>query len=418
MTIVHKYGNIQKNSDFFSRLELPNTSENSAYDPASAKPQIPLEGIKITDVGTALFEEVRGRYKQDNNSHIINSILEKDCKDTALDNSLDDIWKKSYDNGRYHLFDGILYHRSKHTFVMVLCSRILINTILLECHHNIYSGHLSEDRTIERIKTCAWWPSWRKDVIEYFHSCDRCQKANKYTGKRFGLMINIHESTSPWVVGHIHWVTALPTGGEKSYHACFAIVDRYIKNSIFLPCYKDYTVRNNKNKSITYSFEYTNKKWDKSHRTPEFKVKDLPLVSTLHFDNIKDPKKLNDSFTGPFIIKYLHETNSVEVKLSGELENKQSNFPVSLVKHYSSSDKELFPLRNETPLNVPPLDEIEEKKVLKVIKERRLRVKNEIEYLVRYRNPQHQDEWLSESKMNDHQKFLRRLRNERRPIPQ
>ncbi|MBW0588173.1 hypothetical protein O181_127888, partial [Austropuccinia psidii MF-1] len=64
---------------------------------------------------------------------------------------------------------------------MVLCSRILINTILLECHDNIYSGHLSEDRAMERIKPCAWWPFWRKDVIEYCQSCDRCQKANKPT---------------------------------------------------------------------------------------------------------------------------------------------------------------------------------------------------------------------------------------------
>ncbi|MBW0516194.1 hypothetical protein O181_055909 [Austropuccinia psidii MF-1] len=99
---------------------------------------------------------------------------------------------------------------------MVLCSRMLINTILLECHDNIYYGHLSEDRTMERIKKCAWWPSWRKDVIEYCHNCDRCQKANKATVKRFGLMIHIQEPSTPWEVVHMYWVTALPPGGDKS----------------------------------------------------------------------------------------------------------------------------------------------------------------------------------------------------------
>ncbi|MBW0527593.1 hypothetical protein O181_067308 [Austropuccinia psidii MF-1] len=103
---------------------------------------------------------------------------------------------------------------------MVLYSRILINTILLEFHDNIYSGHLSEDRTMERIKTCAWWPSWRKDVIEYCHSCDRCQKANKATGERFGFMIHIEEPSTPWKVVHMDWVTALPPGGDESYNAC------------------------------------------------------------------------------------------------------------------------------------------------------------------------------------------------------
>ncbi|MBW0500703.1 hypothetical protein O181_040418 [Austropuccinia psidii MF-1] len=126
------------------------------------------------------------------------------------------MWKTSYENGRFHLFDGILYHRSKHTCVMVLCSRILINTVLLECHDNIHSGYLSEERTNERIKTCSWQQSWRKDVIEYCHSCDRFQKANKATGKTFGLMIHIQEPSTPWEVAHMDWVTALPPGGDKS----------------------------------------------------------------------------------------------------------------------------------------------------------------------------------------------------------
>ncbi|MBW0566392.1 hypothetical protein O181_106107 [Austropuccinia psidii MF-1] len=118
---------------------------------------------------------------------------------------------------------------------------MLINTILLEFHDNIYSGHLSEYRTIERIKTCAWWPYWRKDVIEYFHSCDRCQKANKATGKRFGLMIHIQEPITPWEVVHMDWVTALPPRCDKIYNACLFIVDRYSKTTIVLLCHKDDT---------------------------------------------------------------------------------------------------------------------------------------------------------------------------------
>ncbi|MBW0575604.1 hypothetical protein O181_115319 [Austropuccinia psidii MF-1] len=110
------------------------------------------------------------------------------------------------------------------------------------------------------------------------------------------------------------------------------------------------------------AFEYAKQKLDKSHKSPEFKVGDLILVLTLKFKNIKCPKKLRYSFPGPFIIKAPHGTNAVQVELSGELENKHPALPVSLVKHYTSSDKELVPLRNETPLEVPPLDQSEEKK--------------------------------------------------------
>ncbi|MBW0521767.1 hypothetical protein O181_061482, partial [Austropuccinia psidii MF-1] len=141
-------------------------------------------------------------------------------------------------------------------------------------------------------------------------------------------------------------------------------------------------IRHHANQSMNDAFEYTKQKWDQSHKTPEFKVVYLILASTLNSNNIKVPNKLKDSFSGPFLIKAFNGTNAVQVQLSGELENKHPTFPVSLVNHYTSSDKEFFPLRNEAPLEVPLLDHSEEKKVLKVLKEGRLRGKDEREYLV------------------------------------
>ncbi|MBW0583937.1 hypothetical protein O181_123652 [Austropuccinia psidii MF-1] len=121
----------------------------------------------------------------------------KYCKDPSLSSKLDETWKKVHDEGRFHLLDGILYHRTKHTCVMALTYRTLINTILHECHDSVTAGHLSEGRTLERVKTCSWWPNWKKDVEEYFQACDKCQKANRATGKKFGMMIQIQEPKSP-----------------------------------------------------------------------------------------------------------------------------------------------------------------------------------------------------------------------------
>ncbi|MBW0503810.1 hypothetical protein O181_043525 [Austropuccinia psidii MF-1] len=78
-----------------------------------------------------------------------------------------------------------------------------------------------------------------------------------------------------------------------------------------------YKVRHHANQRMTDSFEYAKRKCDKSHKTPEFKVGDLILASTLKFNNIKGPKKLKDSFSGLFILKSLHGTNAVKVELSG-----------------------------------------------------------------------------------------------------
>ncbi|MBW0493772.1 hypothetical protein O181_033487 [Austropuccinia psidii MF-1] len=154
---------------------------------------------------------------------------------------------------------------------------------------------------------------------------------------------------------------------------------------------------------------------DKSHKVPDFNVGDLVLVSTLNFNKSKGPKKLRDPYVGNFVIFSLHVNNAVQVQLSGELEINNPTLPVILIKTYQPADKELFPLRNPTPLTVPPVEHSENKKIKKVIKERILRGKHQRQYLIRYRNPVHEDEWLAESIIPDSNKLLRIFRHERRP---
>ncbi|MBW0556827.1 hypothetical protein O181_096542 [Austropuccinia psidii MF-1] len=154
-------------------------------------------------------------------------------------------------------------------------------------------------------------------------------------------------------------------------------------------------VKHHAKQSMNEAFDYAKQKWDKSHKVPYFQVGDVALVSTFNFNNIKVPKKFKDSYVGPFVIVALHGTNAVQVELS--------------------ADKELFLSRNPTPLAVPPVEQNEDRKLKKFIKERRLRGKNQREYLVRYRNPVHKDEWLAESEIPDSDKLIRRFRHERRP---
>ncbi|MBW0502558.1 hypothetical protein O181_042273 [Austropuccinia psidii MF-1] len=60
ITIAHKDGNINKNAGGLNRWPLPNNVDNSAYVPEEDSPQIPIEGISITDLNTTFF----GRYDQ------------------------------------------------------------------------------------------------------------------------------------------------------------------------------------------------------------------------------------------------------------------------------------------------------------------------------------------------------------------
>ncbi|MBW0539227.1 hypothetical protein O181_078942 [Austropuccinia psidii MF-1] len=375
---------------------------------------------------------------------------------------------------------------------MKLCSRFLINTIFHECHDSIYSGNVSDDSTLEKVKNCAWWLSWRKETIEYCHTCDRCQRANRSTGKKSFLMFHIQEAKCPLEGVHMDWVTVLPPSGDKCYNSCLVVVDIYSKTPIFLPCHKDdtamdkslllwnrvishtglfpniisyrdpkfasslctnlhillgtqlsfstayhpqtgglaermiqtlediirrfcasglgfkhsdgfthawctiipalelayktsvhsstgqtpamlekgwdprlpadtlrkdsiyihttassfkimlYKVRHHAKKSMNDAFDYAKKKWDKSHKVPDFKVGELVLVSTLNFNNIQGPKKLKDSYVGSFSIVSLHGTNAVQVEVSGELESKNPTFPVSLINLINQLTKNFF----------------------------------------------------------------------------
>ncbi|MBW0589550.1 hypothetical protein O181_129265 [Austropuccinia psidii MF-1] len=134
MTIVHKDGNIHKNADGLSRWPLPNNIDNPAYVPEEDSPQIPIEVISVTDLNTTLFEEVRNSYTQDKNCSILCQLLKKDSKDNCLIHALDEVWKKPYNEGRFDLLDGIIYYRTKHTCVMTVVDKSLINLVLNECH--------------------------------------------------------------------------------------------------------------------------------------------------------------------------------------------------------------------------------------------------------------------------------------------
>ncbi|MBW0497026.1 hypothetical protein O181_036741 [Austropuccinia psidii MF-1] len=105
-------------------------------------------------------------------------------------------------------------------------------------------------------------------------------------------------------------------------------------------------------KCIAEEKEYNKQRWDKSHMETEFREGDQVLVSTLSFNNLKGPKKMRDSFLGPFNIIKLIGKNAVEVKLTEEFSRKHPVFPVSLVKPYFQTEEEKFPSRKKNP--IPP----------------------------------------------------------------
>ncbi|MBW0550610.1 hypothetical protein O181_090325 [Austropuccinia psidii MF-1] len=77
-------------------------------------------------------------------------------------------------------------------------------------------GHMSEDRTRERVASTAWLPKWEKELSEYINTCESFQKANRKHGKKYGLLQHIGEPKHPWETVNMDWVTGLVPGGKEN----------------------------------------------------------------------------------------------------------------------------------------------------------------------------------------------------------
>ncbi|MBW0567414.1 hypothetical protein O181_107129 [Austropuccinia psidii MF-1] len=128
-------------------------------------------------------------------------------------------------------------------------------------------------------------------------------------------------------------------------------------------------------KCIAEAKEYNKQRWDKLHMEPDFKEGDQVLVYTLNFKNLKGPKKMRDSFVGPFTIIKLIGKNAVEVRLIEEFSRKHPVFPMSLVKPYFQTDEDRFPSRKKNP-TPPEIVGVEDSpgSVKKIIKARKIKL--------------------------------------------
>ncbi|MBW0515039.1 hypothetical protein O181_054754 [Austropuccinia psidii MF-1] len=113
--------------------------------------------------------------------------------------------------------------------------------ILQDCHDCPYMGHMSEDRTKERVTSTAWWPQWEQEFSEYINSCEQCQKENRKHGKRYGLLQHIEEPKYPWENINVDLVTGPVPGAKENFNACLVIVDRFSKSVRCLTCHKEDT---------------------------------------------------------------------------------------------------------------------------------------------------------------------------------
>ncbi|MBW0493904.1 hypothetical protein O181_033619 [Austropuccinia psidii MF-1] len=180
-------------------------------------------------------------YSKHKQCGILLQLLQQRYSIPELESQLVEPWLRDYKDNKLFLIDGLLCHREKHTSALTIVDRDHISLILQEFHDCPYMGHMSGDRTKERVESTDWWPKWEQELSEYINSCERCQKSNRKHGKKYRLLQHIEESKHPWETINMDWDTGLVPGGKETFNSFLIIVDRFRKSVRCLPCHKEDT---------------------------------------------------------------------------------------------------------------------------------------------------------------------------------
>ncbi|MBW0510630.1 hypothetical protein O181_050345 [Austropuccinia psidii MF-1] len=189
------------------------TPDTHMSEPEGTEP--PILGISSSELHTEYFNSVIQTYVKHKQCGIVFQLIKHKYRSPELESQLEEPWLRDYNNDKFFLIDGLLYHIEKHTSALTVIDRNHISLILKECNHCLYMGHMSEDSTRERVESTALWSRWGQELIEYISTCERCQKENRKHGNKYGLLQHIEEPKHPWETIKMDWVTVLVLGGKE-----------------------------------------------------------------------------------------------------------------------------------------------------------------------------------------------------------
>ncbi|MBW0554773.1 hypothetical protein O181_094488 [Austropuccinia psidii MF-1] len=122
--------------------------------------ETPILGISSSELHNEFFIAVLKSYTKHKQCGILLQLLQQKYRSPELEEP----WLMAYRDNKLFLVDGLIYHREKHTSALTVVDRDHISLILQECHDFPYMGHMSEDRTRERVSSIAWWPKGEQEL--------------------------------------------------------------------------------------------------------------------------------------------------------------------------------------------------------------------------------------------------------------
>ncbi|MBW0489857.1 hypothetical protein O181_029572 [Austropuccinia psidii MF-1] len=153
---------IDKKRNFRFYEWAPESGTPDSEDTESEGTEDPTLVIDSSELHNELFSAVMKTYAKQKQCGIFLELCQQKYRRPELECQIEEPWLRDYKDNKFLLIYGLIYHREKNTSAPTVIDRQHISLILQEIHDCPYMGHMSEDRTKERVGSTAWWPIWEQ----------------------------------------------------------------------------------------------------------------------------------------------------------------------------------------------------------------------------------------------------------------
>ncbi|XP_024312059.1 LOW QUALITY PROTEIN: uncharacterized protein LOC100823542 [Brachypodium distachyon] len=112
--------------------------------------------------------------------------------------------------------------------------------ILQEAHESPYSIHPGNTKMYLDLKEKFWWPSMKREIVEYIAKCAVCQRVKAQHQKPAGLLQPLPIPEWKWDSIGMDFITGLPRT-RSGYDSIWVVVDRLSKVAHFIPVKTSYS---------------------------------------------------------------------------------------------------------------------------------------------------------------------------------
>lgn len=134
--------------------------------------------------------------------------------------------------------NGLLYFVDSDDKIRLCVPSKEVPFILCKVHDGISkSAHAGQERTLAAVREKFYWPTLRKDVLDYVKTCNTCQKTKPNQRGKQGYLQLLEIPAQPFDTISLNFISGLPMSNGKN--AILVVVDKLTKYAHFIPTTTD-----------------------------------------------------------------------------------------------------------------------------------------------------------------------------------